>query len=486
MTTVATRAAEAGDGLRAAPRKLGLSGRLIVLTMLFMMVAEILVYVPSGVTFLRGWLADRVMGAQMIALALSSIPQGARSPELETTLLAGVRGAQAIGIRGSGTNWLLAGPDPHAPTPLREIDLRAPSWWRALGGLGRMLFLPPQSPVLVIAPGVPNVPGVDRVEILVDEALIKQAVHHYTRNFLLVSLATSAITGALLYLALHLLVVRPVRRLSSNIAGFASDPEDTSRVISPSGRSDEIGLAEEALARMETTLARELRQKRHLAELGLAVSKINHELRNMLTTAQLLGDRLDDVQDPTVRRVAPRLVRTLARAIEFCGATLAYGRATEPPPQRRPVALKPIVDEQLDMTALADGWPISVRADIPDDLVVDADPDQLARVLLNILRNALEALSRAKTEGARIEVGAERRDGAVEIRIRDNGPGIPDRIRGRLFSAFQASERAGGTGLGLPVAEELVRLHGGTIVLETRPEPGTSFLIRIPDRSSRA
>lgn len=485
MTAIATRADDAATDREG--RTFGLSGRLILLTMLFIMVAQVIVYVPSAIGFRRAWLSDRVMGAQMIALSLSATPADAVSAELERRLLAGIKGAQAIGVRGPGTRWLLAGTDHAPPTPVREIDLRNPDLWRPIRGLLRSLFDAPAAAVRIIGPGVPGIPGVEWVELIVDERPLKNAVLQFTRNFLLVSVVISAITGALLYLALHLLVVRPVRRLAGNIADFAAEPEDASRIIRPSDRRDEIGRAEAALARMQAVLAGELRQKRHLADLGLAVSKINHELRNMLTTAQLLGDRLGEVEDPTVRRIAPRLVRTLARATEFCGATLAYGRASERPPQRRVVLLKPLVEEQLDLTALADGIVIEVEVAIADDLGVDADPDQLARVLLNLLRNAVEALSRARTEGARIEVGAERRGRETRIRVADNGPGIPDRIKARLFSAFQASERAGGTGLGLPVAEELVRLHGGTIVLESRAgtSGGASFLVTIPDRTAR-
>lgn len=483
MTVVASQARDTGDQVRSAPRSLGLSGRLILLTMCFIMLGGLIVYVPSAVSFQRAWVADRVMGAQMIALALAAPGGQDSSPELDRTLLAGVAGAQAIGVRGQGTRWLLASSGDQPPAPKRVIDLRSPSWWGALRGLSRNLFLPSISPIGIIAPGVPGVPGVETVEILLDQAPLKHAVLEYTRNFLVVSLIIAAITGALLYFALHILVVRPVRRLAYNVTAFANDPENAGRIIEPSGRRDEIGMAEEAVARMEGVLASELRQKRRLADLGLAVSKINHELRNMLTTAQLLGDRLGEVEDPTVRRIAPRLVRTLGRAIEFCGATLAYGRASEPPPQRRPVRLKPLVEEQLDLTSLADGISIRVATRIGEELVVDADPDQLARVLLNLMRNSVEAMSRARTDNATIEVSGSRQNGEVVIRIADNGPGIPERVRDRLFNPFQASDRVGGTGLGLPVADELVRLHGGDIVLEPA-ERGTSFRIRIPDRVS--
>ena len=482
MTSIATRTAEIVRPARLLV-SLGLSGRLILLTMSFVMLAEILVLIPSAVAFRRSWISDRIMGSQMIALALSAAPTGPRNPELDARLLAGLKGAQAIAVRGRGTDWIVAAPGDRPPEPDRVIDVREPSYWKALNGTFRNLAKPPFPAIKIIGPGLPGIPGVEWVELILSEAPLRHAVLSFTRDFILISLAISAITGAFLYLSLHLLVVRPVLRLSGNIREFTANPDDVQRVIRPSGRRDEIGFAEDALARMETALAGELRQKRHLADLGLAVSKINHELRNMLTTAQLLGDRLGESEDPLVRRIAPRLVRTLARAVDFCGATLAYGRASEAQPSRRRLPLRPLVEDQLDLAALADGIPIEIAVDVPGDLEIDADPEQLARVLLNLMRNAVEALSRAKTLGALIEVTASRRDGAVQIRVADNGPGVPDRLRDRLFSAFQASERAGGTGLGLPVAEEIVRLHGGTIVLE-RTRDGASFLVTIPDRAS--
>ena len=192
--------------------------------------------------------------------------------------------------------------------------------------------------------------GVDFVEIVLDQRPLRDAMLEFSRNILLLSLLISGITASLVYFALQWVIVRPVRRLSGNIAAFAGNPEDASRVIRPSDRADEIGVAEQALAQMETALADELRQKRRLAELGLAVSKINHELRNMLTTAQLLTDRLERVSDEAVQRVAPRLVATLGRAIAFCEATLAYGRATERLPQRELVPWRRSSDELADLT----------------------------------------------------------------------------------------------------------------------------------------
>lgn len=460
---------------------MGLSGRLIILTVLFMMLAEILIYLPALASFRRSWLSDRIMGAQMIVLALSGTPEEARSTDIEARLLSGVKGAQAIGVRGPGTRWLLAAGGDVPPEAANWVDMRDGPWWGPFRGLYRTMFESHAGPTRITAPGPTGVPNVEWVELILDEAPLRQALATFSRQFLAVSLVLSAITSALLYLALHLLVVRPVQRLAGNVAAFAEHPEDSSRIIVPSGRTDEIGVAEQALARMESALAAELRQKRRLADLGLAVSKINHELRNILTTAQLLGDRLGEAVDPVVQRVAPRLIATLGRAVDYCSATLAYGRASERAPLREVVPLAPIVEEQLDLTKLGDGHPIAIEADIAPDLLVDADPEQLGRVLLNLIRNSVEALARAKTPNARIVVVAKRLDRAVQICVFDNGPGVPERVRDRLFAAFQASDRSGGTGLGLPVADELVRLHGGNIVLEERG-PGACFAVSIPDR----
>ena len=196
--------------------------------------------------------------------------------------------------------------------------------------------------------------GFDLVEILLDEAPLREALIDFADRLLLSSLAIAATVAGLVFLMLQRIIVRPVRRLARNITEFADDPQGSDRIITPSRRTDEIGHAEVALARMETALAGELRQKRRLAELGLSVSKINHELRNLLTTAQLLGDRLETVSDPAVERIAPRLLATLGRAIRFCEETLAYGRATEAMPQRRTIQLAPLLAELSDLARLDD------------------------------------------------------------------------------------------------------------------------------------
>jgi signal transduction histidine kinase len=461
-------------------RHFGLSTRLLLLTILFVMVAEVLIYVPSVVNFRRTWLNDRLAAAQIAALVLDAAAEESLPQALEMRLLAGV-GAKAIAIRGGGKRSLLAAGD--MPSEIsKTVDLRNASWTTLTRDAFEALVDTGNEPIRVVGFGM----GVDFVELILDPHPLRSAMLEFSRNILLVSLLISAITASFLYFALQWVIVRPVRRLTGNIADFSSNPEDASRVIRPTARGDEIGLAEQALAQMETTLADELRQKRRLAELGLAVSKINHELRNMLTTAHLLTDRLDRVSDETVQRVAPRLVATLDRAIAFCEATLAYGRAAERLPHRRMLRLEPVIADLANLTDLAPERGIVFRAEVADDLMVDADEDQLSRVLVNLVRNAVQALSQAGTNDGtpQIDVTATRNKRQVVICVKDNGPGIPERLRADLFTPFQVSNRKGGTGLGLTIVSEIVRLHGGTIALDEGAS-GTCFRLTIPDRQQQ-
>ena len=120
-------------------------------------------------------------------------------------------------------------------------------------------------------------------------------------------------------------------------------------------------------------------------------------------------------------------------------------------------------------------------------MVVDADREHLIRVLTNLTRNAIQALEFLQAERPHAPDGAitleARREGSVAvIEVRDNGPGIPEQVRERLFQAFQSAARQGGTGLGLAIAAELVRAHGGDIHLQSSTEAGTCFVITIPDQ----
>ena len=226
-------------------------------------------------------------------------------------------------------------------------------------------------------------------------------------------------------------------------------------------------------------MTRALRQKDRLAALGGAVAKISHDLRNLLTTAQLLVDRIETSADPAVRRTAPKLVASLDRAISLCERTLTYGKAEEPAPVLADVALAPLLREVAENEGLATEGRVPVTIAAGTGIAVRADADQLFRVLTNLVRNAVQAIETSGKPGS-VRVSAARAGDRVEIRVADTGPGLPARARENLFQPFSGGARRGGAGLGLVIASELAKGHGGTLELEATGPGGATFLLAWP------
>lgn len=468
---------EARDARRRTGRwRMGLSLKLLSLTLVFVLVAEILIFVPAVAYFRRSWLDDRLAAAQVAVMVLEAAPREGLPPGLETQLLDGV-GALAIAARVGGARRLLA-QENLPPEVGRTVDLRDYGHAAFILDSFDILFNGAEDRIRVIGGSRGTA---DFVEMVIDEAPLRQAMLEFVRNILFISLFIAGFAAAFVYLALHWLIVRPVKRLAGNITEFAKDPESPQRIVKPSGRRDELGDAEAALSGMERILASSLREKKRLAAVGLAVSKINHDLRNMLASAQLLSDRIGQSRDPAVQRFGPKLIATLGRAIEFCQSTLAYGRVNEAEPSRRPVALAALVNDVADMMGLGPDTTPAFDNRVSAELRVLVDPEQMFRVLSNLMRNSVQALAAPSREAegpGRITVTAEPSGARTIIRVADDGPGVPPRAREHLFEAFTGSVASGGSGLGLAIAAELVALNGGTIALEDS-EQGAVFRIEL-------
>jgi len=460
-------------------RPLGLSGKLLLLTIPLVMIAGLMIYVPAIANFQMNRLNDRLAAANTAALVLDAAPSGMVPDSLARQILTSI-GARAVAIKLGQQRRLLASADLPAAID-RDIDMRTTTAWSAIvDTFGIMLDRGDQA-IRVVGPA-PG--GAQFIEVVIDEKPLRQSIYRFSRNLLLVSLLIAGLTAALVYLALHYLFVRPMRRLTASMVGFHENPESVARIIVPSQRGDEIGVAERELSAMQRDLLSMLHQKNRLAALGLAVSKINHDLRNLLASSQLLSDQLSSVPDPRVQRFAPKLVRSLERAIAFCQSTLSYGRAQEASPDRRMILIEPIAAEVRETAGLASDASITWISAIERALMVDADPDQLFRVLLNLVRNAAQALEgNPKSDPGSMQIRITgRREGAVAIlEVSDTGPGVPQKTREHLFEAFQPSGSRGGSGLGLAIAAELVRAHGGEISL-VEGTIGATFRIVIPDR----
>ncbi|HVY21264.1 MAG TPA: HAMP domain-containing sensor histidine kinase [Bauldia sp.] len=464
----------------ATRRGFGLSARLFVLTVLFVTVSEVLIYVPSIANFRINWLADHLTMADAASLVLAESDEQAVPREIQNELLKSV-GAIAIAVRTGTVSRLIATVE-MPPDVDSMVDLRVMNLTADISDAFATLFSPTPRTIRVVGAARSGA----TLEVVISDRPLRDAMVRYSVNIIWLSLLISVITGVLLYLSINRLFVRPMRRLTDNMVAFSSAPEDTAKVIVPSGRSDEIGVAEEHLAAMQETLQGTLREQRHLADLGLAVSKINHDLRNMLAAAQIFSDRLGSLPDENVQRFAPKLIAALDRAISYAQTTLAYGKAREAAPSRRLLALDRLVDDVADSVGLANHPAIQFENRVPAGLEIDADPDQLLRVLVNLCRNAVQALEGdfGPAVVRRLTVSASRTNGSVAIRVADTGPGIPPNVRANLFRAFQGTARPGGTGLGLVIAAELVRAHGGAIALLDTGGAGATFEVVIPDRPS--
>lgn len=470
-------------------RGFGLPARLLGLTVLFVMLAEIVIFVPSIANYRLTWLNERLAFARLAALASDAVQGGEVPAALRRELLMTAQ-VRMVSVKSQNRRQLLILEDMDTEVAA-EFDLQAGS--RAgnplSGFLHRLALI--RDALAVFATGKERLirvmgqpagaaPG-ETVDIIMMQEPLHRAMVRYGTNILALSVLISIFTGWLVYVSINASFIRPIMRLSANMETFSAKPEDTSRIIVPSARADEIGTAERQLASMQTELTSLLAQKTRLAALGLAVSKISHDLRNLLATAQLVTDNLASVSDPRVQRFAPKLVASLDRAINLCNDTLRFGRAAEQPPRRELFDLRPVVEDVGEGLMLPRKGTVDYRIAIVGSVIIDADRDQLYRVLSNLVRNAAQVIEQSGTPGG-VEVRAARNDTTTVIDVIDDGPGLPPKAREHLFQAFQGSSRRGGTGLGLAIAHELIAAHGGSIRLVDGAERGAHFRIEIPDR----
>lgn len=452
-----------------------LMGRFLGLTIIFAVIAEVMIFVPSMARFRETYLQSRLEQAQLAALAtLASPEQQPLSADLQDVLLRTVDVYNVVIRRGTVSELVLTRDT--VPSPGRSYNIENVS---ALDSVRSAIgvFFAEENRVIRVAGHSQQGPKLG-IEIVMNEEPLRTGMIAYGLRILYVSLAIIAGTAALLFSAVQWLIVRPMKRVVESMIAYRDDPEDAGRIITPRSAAHEIKEAETALRDLQLRLTAALKQKERLAALGSAVAKISHDLRNMLTTAQLLADRMEMSKDPGVKRTAPKLVHSLSRAITLCERTLTFGKAEEPAPELCDIALAPLVAEVVENEAQA--FPgAEIRAEIPPGTRARADADQLFRVLSNLVRNAAQAIEASGAPG-RITVAARSVAGRCEITVADTGPGLPPKAKENLFQPFRGGARQGGSGLGLVIAAELMKGHGGGLVLAETGPGGTVFKVTLP------
>lgn len=455
----------------------GLSFKLIAVIAFVILLVEVAVFFPSLANFRASWLDDRLRVGGVAVRVFDAVPDVMDLPVEITDPLLQSAGALAIVYRRAGQTDLIALEAVMMPTETHLADMRDRNPVRLIIDATDTLVFGGARTLRIV--GVPPGAGDVVVEVLMPESPLRADMVTYAINILSLSLIIAGVTALVIYVFAEGLLIRPIKRLTSAVLAFRQNPENGTLIITPDiNRADEIAVLEQALSETQAELFTMLRQRRHLADLGLAVAKINHDLRNMLTSAQLLSDQVATLDDPKVQRLAPRLVNTLDRAIAFAQTVLDYGRQQARPPRPRPVDARALGYEAAMEAGLEGHLTIAFDNAVPDDLILNVDPEHIARVLVNLFKNAREALEAAGTRIASPCVTfAGFADGdQVQLSVSDNGPGMPPRALENLFVAFEGSARAGGTGLGLAIARELVEANGGAIRLAPT-DTGTQFVL---------
>lgn len=451
-----------------------LSGRFLVLTVAFVMLAEVMIFVPSVARFREDYLRTRLERAQIASLVLLAddmIDEG-----LERELLQNAEVFNVVLLRDEARQLMLSSP---VPSPaVATFDLRDAGPLVLIRDAIHRLVTPQEEVIRVI--GEPVRMGGIVIEVTMTSGPLRAAMLDYGWRIFQLSLVISVVTAGLLFFSVRVLFVRPIKKVVGAMASYAQAPEDARRVLTPSSNLRELREAEEALHDLETQLSTALKQKDRLAQLGGAVARISHDLRNILTTAQLFADRVEMSEDPGVQRSLPKLIGSINRAVNLTESTLAFGRAEEPAPRLTLLPLAELVTDVVESERLATGeHDISYGEDVPLGMTVRADPEQLYRILRNLVRNARQAI---EASGAAGEIMVAAEEGAREwtITVTDTGPGLPRKAQDHLFQPFAAGSRKGGTGLGLAIAAELARGHGGALELRRTGPEGTSFAVHLP------
>ncbi len=465
-----------------------LSGKLLLMTIGFVMLAELVIFVPSAAIHRQNWLSERINQVDILNLALQGVEDFQASNELTQRVMNDTDIVMAA-ERHDGMSQLLLGAPPTDDQTIVVIDITKTRKIPKFIDFFKTFFGPSHGYYRVI--GNASIPKDGNIEIIIPRENIKLDLRAYFKNIFFISLAIAIITGSLIYLTMALLIIRPIQSIAQNVASFQNAPETAPLDPIPSQRGDEIGDLQRAVADMKQSVRGSLKQRQRLATLGLAVAKINHDLRNVLTSAQLISDRLTTVEDPKVARMGDRLTRAIDRGVKLTRDVLNFSNPVNEPVKSEPMRISFLLGEVAgDVLPNFGTGPrrIKFMNDVPSDLQVAVDGDHSYRIFHNLMRNAAQAMAALTDDNAErlLRVYVDTGEDYVNIHVADTAGGLPDNAKDKLFRAFASGGGRGSTGLGLTIAKELAQAQGGDLRLERTSQSGTVFtvtLMRYQDNS---
>lgn len=458
-----------------------LSGKLLLMTIGFVMLAELVIFIPSAAAFRQDWLSERAQQAALLAQALTGVPDYEASEILTEQFMRDTDVTMMSAKRNGKSEFMLGSPPEKGRLTLIDMreDKRMPLYRDAF----RAFFGNDDNCLRILYPS--PVAGQDELELIIPEAKLRWAMRDYFKRIFWLSLAIALITGLLIYLAMLALIVRPIEKLAKGLSDFREDPETRRSNLMPTNRKDEIGQLEREFYDMKQGVRASFKQRERLATLGMAVAKINHDLRNVLTSASLVSDRLASDQDERVSKMGSRLTRAIDRGVKLTGEVLNYSQSGGEVADIEAVRISLLLGEVAGDTLGKFGAgprKINFFNKVPTELTVMADPDHSYRIFQNLFRNAAQAMAGMREDNAQrdLRVEAIPSGESVIIRVIDTGPGLSERAKTNLFKAFAGSTGNGNTGLGLTISKELARDQNGDLLLESTGEEGTTFNVTLP------
>jgi signal transduction histidine kinase len=441
------------------------------------MLSEVFIYVPSISRYRKVYLEARIADGHLSTLVLQATPNGKVPEAVEQALL---EDSLLLGVELDGVHHtLMLGDAPPTEANFileqeRPIQLIKQAFITLFSDHDRIISVTSHPKNRI------HSHGNETLTVYLNEAPLQQQMVDYSWRILTLSIIISLITASFLYFALQWSMIRPMRRITRHLISFSGDPEDPRHTIRPSGRSDELGVMELELKGMQGEIRSALAQKERLAVLGDAVSRINHDLRNILSTVGLLSERMARSDDPAVQKVAPMLATSVSKAVQICTSTVDLARGDQAINHRETVPLHELVREVGVSLGLDEFNSVAWHNTIPTDITVEADHDRLFRVFLNLGKNAEQAIKSSGDGSGNITIEASQDQRHTVITVCDDGPGLPDIARKHLFQAFVGSASKGGSGLGLTTARDLMRAHGGELSLSSSNSNGSCFEMDLP------
>lgn len=425
---------------------------------------------------------ERVEKACLIVEALSSTEAFEKGQVLTDQFVAETDVAM-LSVKSEGMTKLIFGMTPPADSNYQLVDFHQMSRLPRFRDAFASFFGPEEGFIRVVAPA--KYESDDTLELVIPRGKLKWDMHDYFKRIFFLSLTIAIITGGLIYFSMLYIIIRPIEQLAQGVSDFRENPEIRRSQTVPAKRRDEIGQLQRAFFDMKQSVRASFQQRERLALLGMGVAKINHDLRNILTSAQLVSDRLASDKEERIAKMGERLNRSLDRGVKLTAEVLEFSTAHEGAGEFQDVRISFLLGEVAGDVLGAFGMgarKISFKNRVPTGLSVRVDPDHTYRIFHNLFRNAGQALAGMADDKAsrQLHVRAEKSGETVKIYVMDTGPGLPEKAQENIFKAFSGSTGRGNTGLGLTISKELAEGMGGDLVLDKTGPGGTTFLVTLP------